>query len=189
MLALWPQTAGVRLKRRTPFHRDRGVVMKPTRMNPLWHCAVFVALLCPSAEVASAQTKISIIHAVVGPSETPLWIAHEQGLFAKQGIDAQILLQETAGVARRITGDIQFGVIGIPATIAAVVEGRDLKILADQLRARDHSPGGSSGCQDAGRPSRQAIWRLRNRHGLLDPRDAGAGAPRPRSQTRPNHLC
>ena len=88
--------------------------MKPTRLNSLWHFALFVALLWPSAQVASAQTRISIIHAVVGPSEIPLWIAHEQGLFAKHGIDAQILLQETPGVARRITGDIQFGVIGIP---------------------------------------------------------------------------
>lgn len=110
--------------------------MKPTRLNSLWHFALFVALLLPSAQIASAQTQISIIHAVVGPSEIPLWIAHEQGLFAKHGIDAQILLQETPGVARRITGDIQFGVIGIPATIAAVVEGRDLKILAPTSSAR-----------------------------------------------------
>jgi NitT/TauT family transport system substrate-binding protein len=112
--------------------------MKQTRINSLWHSAVFVALvwLLPSAQVASAQTKISIIHAVVGPGEIPLWIAHEQGLFAKQGIDAQILLQETPGAQRRITGDIQFGVIGIPATMVAVTEGSDLKILAPSSSAR-----------------------------------------------------
>ena len=112
--------------------------MNQTKINTVWHFAVFVALLwlLSPAQVASAQAKVSIIHTVVGPSEIPLWIAHEQGLFAKQGIDAQILLQETRGVARRITGDIQLGVIGIPATIAAVVEGRDLKILAPTSSAR-----------------------------------------------------
>jgi NitT/TauT family transport system substrate-binding protein len=112
--------------------------MKQTKINLVWHFVVFVALLwlLPPAQIASAQAKVSIIHAVVGPSEIPLWIAHEQGLFEKQGIDAQILLQETPGVARRITGDIQFGVIGIPATIAAVVEGSDLKILAPTSSAR-----------------------------------------------------
>jgi len=106
--------------------------MNQTKINTVWHFAVFGALLwlLSPAQVASAQAKVAIIHTVVGPSEIPLWIAHEQGLFAKQGIDAQILLQETRGVARRITGDIQLGVIGIPATIAAVVEGSDLKILA-----------------------------------------------------------
>lgn len=112
--------------------------MRQTKGNAVAHFAVVVALLwlLPCAQVASAQTQVSIIHAVVGPSEVPLWIAHEQGLFAKQGIDVQILLQDTPGVARRITGDIQFGVIGIPATIAAVVEGSNLKILAPTSSAR-----------------------------------------------------
>jgi NitT/TauT family transport system substrate-binding protein len=112
--------------------------MNQTKIHLLWHLAVFVALLwlLPGAQVASAQTNVSIIHAVVGPSEIPLWIAHEQGLFAKQGIDAQLLLQETRGVARRITGDIQFGVIGIPAIMVAVTEGSDLRILAPSSSAR-----------------------------------------------------
>jgi ABC-type nitrate/sulfonate/bicarbonate transport system substrate-binding protein len=112
--------------------------MKPAKITSVGHWAVFVALLwlLPHAQGPSAQTKVSIIHAVVGPGETPLWIAHEQGLFGKQGIDVQILLQETPGVARRITGDIQFGQIGIPAAMAAVVEGIDLKILAPVTSAR-----------------------------------------------------
>ena len=112
--------------------------MKRTKMISVSHLAVLVALLwlLPTAHVASAQTKVSIIHAVVGPGEIPLWIAQEQGLFAKRGIDAQILLQETPGVARRITGDIQFGVIGVPAIMVAVTEGSDLKILAPSSSAR-----------------------------------------------------
>jgi ABC-type nitrate/sulfonate/bicarbonate transport system substrate-binding protein len=59
----------------------------------VWHFAALVYLLwlLPSAYVARAQTKVSIIHIVTGLSGVPLWIAHEQGLFAKQGIDAQLL--------------------------------------------------------------------------------------------------
>ena len=112
--------------------------MKQAKITSVWHCAVFVALLglLPHAQVAAAQTKVSIIHAVVGPTETPLWIAHEQGLFAKQGIDVQILLQETRGVARQITGEIPFGMIGVPAIMVAATEGRDLKILAPSSSAR-----------------------------------------------------
>jgi len=47
-----------------------------------------------------------------------------------------LLLQETRGVAHRITGDIQFGVIGIPAIMVAVTEGSDLRILAPSSSAR-----------------------------------------------------
>ena len=98
--------------------------MKQTQMNSVWHLAGFVALLwlLPNARVASAQTKVSISHIVIGPNQVPLWIAHAQGLFAKHGIDAQ-LLQETT------TGDFQFRVFGTPAMIAAVAAGENLKVL------------------------------------------------------------
>ena len=98
--------------------------MKETTRNSVWHFAVFVALLwlLPSAQVASAHTKVSISHIVIGPNQVPLWIAHEQGLFAKHGIDAQLLHEAT-------TGDFQFRVFGTPAMIAAVAAGSDLKVL------------------------------------------------------------
>ena len=98
--------------------------MKQTRMNLLWHVAVFVAVLglLSGAHVVLAQTKVSISHIVIGPNQVPLWIAHEQGIFAKYGIDAQLLDEPT-------TGDFQFRVFGTPATIAAVAAGRDLKVV------------------------------------------------------------
>ncbi len=114
--------------------------MRQTNMNPVWYVAVFVALLglLPGVQVASAQTRVSIVHLVIGPSQTPLWIAQEQGLFAKQGIDAQLLRDATP--SQRITGDVPFGVLGMPAVIAAVAEGRDLKVLAalDSARTTSH---------------------------------------------------
>lgn len=105
-------------------------------MNSAWYLAVVVALLglLPGAQVASAQTNVSIVHLVIGAGQVPLWIAHEQGLFAKQGIDAQLL--RDALPSRRITGDIPFGVLGMPAVIAAAAEGRDLKVLAALDSAR-----------------------------------------------------
>src|SRR5713101_5492008 len=84
------------------------------------------ALLGSSAAVA--QIKIPIVHLVVSVTQVPLWIADEQGLFAKRGIGAQILLPKI--VAGSITHDIPFGVLGLPAAMAAVAAGRDLKVLA-----------------------------------------------------------
>ncbi len=119
--------------------------MKHTRMDSLWRLAVFIALLwlLPSAQVASAQMKVSIANLIVSSSHLPLWIAHEQALFAKQGIDAQILIFER-DASRQIAGDIQFGVIGIPAAILAVAEGRDLKVLVslDTARVTSHLVAG-----------------------------------------------
>ena len=62
--------------------------MQQLKINPLGRLAVFVALLwlLPGAQIASAQTKVSIVNLIVSSSHLPLWIAHEQGLFAKHGI-------------------------------------------------------------------------------------------------------
>jgi NitT/TauT family transport system substrate-binding protein len=98
--------------------------MKQTTRNSAWHLAALVTVLwlLSNAQVASAQERVSISHIVIGPNQVPLWIAHEQGLFAKHGIDAQLLHETT-------TGDFQFRVFGTPAMIAAVAAGRDLKVL------------------------------------------------------------
>lgn len=104
-------------------------------MNAGWHLAAFVALLwlLPSAQVASAQTNVSISHIVIGPNQVPLWIAHEQELFAKHGADVHLLHETT-------TGDFQFRVFGSPAMIAAATAGRDLKVLVslDSGRVTSH---------------------------------------------------
>ncbi|MGH9659910.1 MAG: ABC transporter substrate-binding protein, partial [Bryobacteraceae bacterium] len=63
-------------------------------------------------------------------SQVPLWIAGEQRLFARHGIDAQILVSDATGpTIGVILGVIPFGVVGSPAAIAAVAEGTDLKVL------------------------------------------------------------
>ncbi len=110
--------------------------MKQARMDSSWRLAFLAALLwlLPGATPALAQTKVSIANLIVGSSHLPLWIAHEQGLFARQGIEAEVLIVE--GASRRIGGDIPFGVIGIPAAILAASEGRDLKVLVTLNTAR-----------------------------------------------------
>ena len=114
--------------------------MKQIKVNPFWHLPVLIALLwlLPGAQIASPQTKVSIANLIVSSSHLPLWIAHEQGLFARQGIDAEILILQAA--SRWIAGDIPFGVIGIPAAISAASEGRDLKVLVtlDAARVTGH---------------------------------------------------
>ena len=62
----------------------------------------------------------------------PLWIAHEQGIFAKYGIDAQPILIRGAPtlVAGLASGDIHIGRTGGSAMLAAVAGGHDFKFIA-----------------------------------------------------------
>jgi len=108
--------------------------MKARTLNPFLHLVVVIGLLwlLSGAQGVSAQTKVSIANLIVSSSHLPLWIAHEQGLFARHGIVTEILIVEDA--SRRIASDIPFGVIGVPAAISAVADGRDLKLLATWMR-------------------------------------------------------
>src|SRR5256885_278509 len=41
--------------------------------------------------MTAVQTKISILYPVIGAKQVSLWIAHDQGLFAKQGLEVTMI--------------------------------------------------------------------------------------------------
>jgi ABC-type nitrate/sulfonate/bicarbonate transport system substrate-binding protein len=51
-----------------------------------------------SISEVSAATKITIVHATINPSITPLWITAEQGFFAKYGIDPEIVFVRSTSI-------------------------------------------------------------------------------------------
>ena len=91
---------------------------------------VFAAVLPEQA--ALAQTKITIGVAAMSPRTIPLLIAQEQGLFAKQGMEARIVLFKGAPilVASLISGDLEVGYTGGTSVLGAAAQGPYLKILS-----------------------------------------------------------
>lgn len=85
-----------------------------------------------AADAAAAPFKLIVGYAALNPRVSPLWIAQEQGLFAKYGIDAEPIYLRGAPtlVAGLSSGDIQVGRSGGSATLAAVGAGHDFKIVA-----------------------------------------------------------
>jgi NitT/TauT family transport system substrate-binding protein len=113
------------------------------RLKPVVPRLVLAALclLCGPLGV-SAQTKVSIANLIVSSAHLPLWIAGDQGLFAGHGIVAEIRIVNDA--IHAITPDTPFGVIGLPAAISAMAEGRDLKVVVtlDSARVTGHLVAG-----------------------------------------------
>ena len=96
---------------------------------PLIAFAISLAFLEASA---GAQTRITIGVAAMSPRTIPLLLAQEQGLFARQGIDARIVLIKGAPilVASLISGDLDIGYTGGTAVLGAAASGVYLKILS-----------------------------------------------------------
>ena len=89
-------------------------------------------LLLMFAAPVRAQTRITIGVAAMSPRTIPLLIAQEQGLFAKHGIEARIVLIKGAPtlVASLISGDIEVGYTGGTAVLGAASQGLYLRILS-----------------------------------------------------------
>src|SRR6266540_4269600 len=84
------------------------------------------------APPALPQTKITVGVAAMSPRTIPLLIAQEQGLFAKHGIEARIVLIKGAPilVASLISGDLEVGYTGGTSVLGAAASGPYLKILS-----------------------------------------------------------
>ena len=80
------------------------------RFDFVFWSVISLAILFQSVP-ARAQVKITVGVAAMSPRTIPLLIAQEQGLFAKKGIEARIVLIKGAPtlVASLISGDIEVG--------------------------------------------------------------------------------
>src|SRR6266446_1316460 len=116
---------------RTLSHSER---RRRKMAGKLWVASWVTIFLLTVFQVSTvgAQTKITIGVAAMSPRTIPLLIAQEQGLFAKQGIDARIVLIKGAPilVASLISGDLEVGYTGGTSVLGAAASGPYLKILS-----------------------------------------------------------
>jgi ABC-type nitrate/sulfonate/bicarbonate transport system substrate-binding protein len=94
---------------------------------------VLILLLCwlTVAGAAAEPMRVNIGAASASSSMLSLWAAQEQGLFAKQGIDAQLILIRggTTLVASLVTGEIQMAFTSGVSVLGAAAQGVDVKML------------------------------------------------------------
>jgi NitT/TauT family transport system substrate-binding protein len=81
---------------------------------------------------AAAPSRLVIGYASTTPRLMPLWVARDQGFFAKYGIESEpVLLRSGATlVTGMASGDIQIGRTAGAAVLSAVAAGHDIKMLA-----------------------------------------------------------
>jgi ABC-type nitrate/sulfonate/bicarbonate transport system substrate-binding protein len=85
------------------------------------------------AGAATAVQKVNFAHATLSPRLAPLWVAQEQGIFAKYGIGAEVVLVRNAPalIAGIASGDIQMASTGAGTALGAAASGADIAILAN----------------------------------------------------------
>jgi NitT/TauT family transport system substrate-binding protein len=81
---------------------------------------------------AAPPSKLVIGYASTTPRLMPLWVARDQGFFAKYGIESEpVLLRNGANlVTGMASGDIQIGRTAGAAVLSAVAAGHEIRMLA-----------------------------------------------------------
>lgn len=111
--------------------QKRGIVW----MGAVMLVAVLVAALAPGTS-AQARKTLTLVMPTTPPNliHIPPWVALDEGLFAKYGIDVRILTVESGAVAMRSLvggqGSVQLAAPGVPPFLALAAQGGDVKAVA-----------------------------------------------------------
>ena len=95
---------------------------------------LFQLALIVSTEPAHAEV-VRIAYSAISGAMAPLWIAHDDGLFQRQGIQAQLLYIGGGSVVTQalLGGDVQFVRLGANAVVQASLRGAGLKMVANTI--------------------------------------------------------
>ena len=103
----------------------------PLLLKIFWFSLALIASPA-NALAATAPSRLVIGYASTTPRLMPLWMARDQGFFAKYGIESEpVLLRSGATlVTGMASGDIQIGRTAGAAVLSAVAAGHEIKMLA-----------------------------------------------------------
>lgn len=94
--------------------------------------AALVALSLTSETTAQTRTRVVIGYSTMQAPNAPLWIAQEQGFFAKHGIDAELVFLRSTSVltAGILSGYIDIDYSGATGLISAAANGAEMRAIA-----------------------------------------------------------
>jgi ABC-type nitrate/sulfonate/bicarbonate transport system substrate-binding protein len=92
-------------------------------------CAGLISISL-AAPLGAAETKVLIAHGAISNNVEPLWIAKEQGIFRKYGIDAELIFI-IAGRAMQamLAGQVPVGFVGGTHVVNANTGGGDFAMI------------------------------------------------------------
>jgi NitT/TauT family transport system substrate-binding protein len=95
-----------------------------------------------AAETPAAQPlkKIAIAYSGISASQSPAWIAYEQGLFKKYGLDVQLIFIEAGSrtVQTLVSGDVAAAQVAGTSVMQSNLQGSGVVMIAGFLNTMDY---------------------------------------------------
>jgi NitT/TauT family transport system substrate-binding protein len=88
---------------------------------------------------AAEPTKVLLAHGAISANVAPLWIAKEQGLYRKYGVDAELVFIIAGRAAQAmLAGQVPVGLVGATHVTNAVTGGGDLVMILGLQNTLDY---------------------------------------------------
>ena len=96
---------------------------------------LFSALFFFASAGPARAERVRVAYSSISGAMGPLWAASDLGLFARQGLDVQLLYIGGGSVVTQalIGGDVEFVRLGASAVMQASMRGADLKMIANTI--------------------------------------------------------
>ena len=84
---------------------------------------------------ASAADRLRIAYSSISAAYTGIWVAHDAGFFAREGLDNQIIFIGSATQLAQVlvAGDVDIASLGGGPVMAASLSGADLKVIGNNV--------------------------------------------------------
>ena len=95
--------------------------------------AILFVLL--SSSLAQSAERLRIAYSSISGAYTGIWVAHDAGFFAKEGLDDQIIFIPSATQLAQVlvAGDVDIASLGGGPAMAASLSGADLKVIGNNV--------------------------------------------------------
>jgi ABC-type nitrate/sulfonate/bicarbonate transport system substrate-binding protein len=101
-------------------------------------CAVIIAFICSPTSAWSQAKKIKVGYSSDAPGSLVTWLARETGIFAKNGLDADLVrVRTTIGVMALLSGELDFIQASGPVVLESTLRGSDLVYIAGGMATLD----------------------------------------------------
>jgi ABC-type nitrate/sulfonate/bicarbonate transport system substrate-binding protein len=101
-------------------------------------CATLLLIICSPAGLWAQSKKIKVGYSSDAPGSLVTWLAKETGIFAKNGLDAELIrTRTTIGVMALLSGELDFIQASGPVVIESSLRGSDLAYVAGGMSTLD----------------------------------------------------
>jgi NitT/TauT family transport system substrate-binding protein len=147
-------------------------------------CLPFVlSMSCSSVDAQSQPEKLRVAYTVIAPTQASLWTANELGLFAKHGLDVELVLLVGAplAVTALVSGETPIVHAGASAVVTSNLQGSGAVLVAgganrfpyvlfvtDEIKRVEDLRGKKFGVSRIGSADNAAAITVFNRLGIKD---------------------